>query len=103
MEHTGHSSSDLNTLYLAGGFGSHLSAQSAVTIGMLPEALQPKIICVGNSSLSGTSMALLDPQKRNTLLDLQKNCQYLELSGNPSFNYYFPEHMTFDKEESPWK
>lgn len=103
MEHTGLSFSDLNTLYLAGGFGCHMSAQSAVAIGMLPEALQAKIRCVGNSSLSGTSTVLLDPAKRKNLLDIQKKCQYLELSGNTSFNYYFPEHMTFDKEESPWK
>lgn len=103
MEYSGHSFSDLNTLYLAGGFGSHLSAQSAVAIGMLPEALQTRILCVGNSSLSGTSTVLLEPAKRKNLLDIQKKCQYLELSGNTSFNHYFPEHMTFDKEEFPWK
>lgn len=103
MEHTGRSFSDLNTLYLAGGFGSHLSAQSAVAIGMLPEALQAKILYVGNSSLSGTSVVLLEPEKRKNLLSIQRNCKYLELSGNTSFNYFFPEHMTFDKEEFPWK
>jgi len=48
-------------------------------------------------------MALLDTNKRLALRDIQKSCRYLELSGNGRFNALFPEHMTFDKEESPWK
>ena len=94
---------DIEALYLAGGFGSHLNADSAVAIGMLPAALREKIICVGNSALTGASMALLDPAKRVTLLDIQRKCDYLELSGHKGFNRLYPEHMTFDKEDSPWK
>lgn len=93
---------EIDALVLAGGFGSHMSAESAVTIGMLPEALLEKIVCVGNSSLTGASMALLSGEKRQNLLEIQKKCKYLELSGNSAFNTLFPEHMTFDKEESPW-
>ena len=93
---------EIESLVLAGGFGSHMSAESAVAIGMLPEALLEKIVCVGNSSLTGASMALLSEEKRQELLKIQKNCNYLELSGNSAFNLLFPEHMTFDKEESPW-
>lgn len=93
---------DIDTLVLAGGFGSHMSAESAVTIGMLPEALMGRIVCVGNSSLTGASMALLNGARCEELLEIQKQCRYLELSGNSAFNELFPEHMTFDKEESPW-
>ena len=93
---------EIDTLILAGGFGSHMSAKSAVAIGMLPEALLEKIVCVGNSSLTGASMALLSEAKREELLKIQQKCDYLELSGNSAFNELFPEHMTFDKEESPW-
>ena len=53
-------------------------------------------------SLIGASMALLSHKKQEELLDIQKKCNYLELSGNSAFNDLFPEHMTFDKEESPW-
>ena len=103
MEHTGHILSQLDTLYLAGGFGTHMNPRSAIAIGMLPQTIETRIVCVGNSSLAGTSMVLLDPSKREKLLDIQKSCNYLELSGNAVFNHFFPEHMTFDKEESPWK
>ena len=93
---------EIDALVLAGGFGSHMSAESAVAIGMLPEALLEKIVCVGNSSLSGAAMALLSEDKRQELFEIQKKCNYLELSGSSAFNLLFPEHMTFDKEESPW-
>ena len=103
LEHTGIDLEEIDALYLAGGFGSHLNPDSAVAIGMLPEALRYKIIPVGNAALTGASMALLDPAKRITLLDIQRKCTYLELSGHPGFNRLYPEHMTFDKEDSPWK
>lgn len=103
MEQAGLTFSDIDALYLAGGFGSHLDPDSAVAIGMLPEALRDKIVPVGNAALTGASMALLDPAKRLTLLDIQRRCTYLELSGHPGFNRLYPEHMTFDKEDSPWK
>ena len=103
MEQAGIGFEDIDSLYLAGGFGAHMDADSAVAIGMLPEALREKIICVGNSSLSGAAMALLSTKKRLELSEIQKSCRYLELSGNGSFNALFPEHMSFDKEESPWK
>lgn len=103
LEEAGIGFTQLDALYLAGGFGSHLNADSAVAIGMLPESMRDKIVCVGNSALAGASMALLDPAKRVTLLDIQRKCKYLELSGHKGFNRLYPEHMTFDKEDSPWK
>ena len=102
MRESGVSFEEIDRLVLAGGFGSHMSAKSAVTIGMLPEALLEKIVCVGNSSLAGASMALLSGEKQTELNRIQHLCNYLELSGNSAFNELFPEHMTFDKEESPW-
>ena len=103
MEETGTDFDQIDTLYLAGGFGAHMDARSAVAIGMLPEALADRIRCVGNSSLAGAAMALLNTNKRLALHEIQKACRYLELSGNGRFNVRFPEHMTFEKEESPWK
>ena len=103
LEESGLALADIDALYLAGGFGSHLNPDSAVVIGMLPEVLRNKIVSIGNASLTGASMALLDPANRTALLNIQRSCTYLELSGHAGFNRLFPEHMTFDKEDSPWK
>ena len=103
LETAGLTFDDIDKLYLAGGFGSHLNPDSAAAIGMLPEALRDKIVPAGNTALAGASMALLNPAHRLTLLDIQHRCTYLELSGHPGFNRLYPEHMTFDKEDSLWK
>ncbi len=93
---------DVDRLYLAGGFGAHLDPQSATVIGMLPDCLRDKTVCVGNSSLAGAALALLDREKREELLKIKGKCRYLELSGNRAFNRLYPEHMMFGEEDEAW-
>ena len=102
MGEGGLSFDDIEALYIAGGFGSHMRAESAVEMGMLPEALLDKTVGVGNASLSGATEALLSLERRKALFALQKGCGYLELSGNEAFNAAYPAHMSFDKEEIEW-
>lgn len=93
---------EIEALYLAGGFGTHMKAESAVSMGMMPRALLGKIVSVGNSSLAGAQQALLSTVRRQKLRDIQKTCGYLELSGNALFNEKYPAHMSFDEEETEW-
>ena len=102
MKATGTDFDEIEALYLAGGFGTHMRADSAVEMGMLPGALLERIVSVGNSSLAGAQQALLSLDRRQKLHDIQKMCAYLELSGNDLFNEYYPAHMSFDEEETEW-
>ena len=86
---------DLDTLYLAGGFGNRLRPESAIRIGMLPRELSGRIAPVGNAALAGAEQALLDPASRQALLSLKDSCRYIELSTSPDFNDTFVEEMTF--------
>ncbi|MBQ9250035.1 MAG: DUF4445 domain-containing protein [Oscillospiraceae bacterium] len=90
---------DLDRLYLAGGFGTYMDAKSAAAIGMLPEALAGKTVLLGNASLAGARLALLDETKRGTLREIRRSCRYLELSGDPDFNREYPEQMLFYEED----
>lgn len=54
---------DVDDLYIAGGFGSHLHIPSAVTIGLLPAALAAKARAIGNASLEGASRLLLSREE----------------------------------------
>ena len=101
-ETAGISPDKIDRLYLAGGFGVHLNPCSAAAIGMLPDCLKDKTVCLGNSSLAGASMALLDREKRGELLKIKEKCRYLELSGNQDFNRLYPEHMMFGEEDEAW-
>ena len=53
LSHAGLAYSDIQTLYIAGGFGFHLNMESAAGIGLIPEPLLPKVFLTGNSSLGG--------------------------------------------------
>ena len=93
----------LEGLCIAGGFGSFLNPQSAAEIGMLPMELADKTISLGNASLTGASMALLDEAARARLYDIQRACRYIELSGDADFNAEYPEQMYFyEEDEDEW-
>lgn len=98
LEETGTKPEDVSKLYLAGGFGSSLNADSAVSIGMIPQELRDRIVCLGNTALQGAEMALLNIENEEKLLRIQKKCRYLELSGNEAFGRAFPEQMIFHDE-----
>ena len=99
LEEAGLTAGEIDRVYLAGGFGTHLDPEAAVAIGMLPEELAGKTVSVGNSALAGAAMALLDGQSRAAMDEIQSKCKYIELSGDSRFNRAFPQHMMFCEED----
>ncbi len=97
-ETQGISYNDIDTLYLSGGFGTRLRSESAVRIGMLPAELAGRIKPLGNTSLTGASVALLNPSKRAELLKIKEKCKYLELSSDAVFNDRFVDAMSFPEQ-----
>jgi uncharacterized 2Fe-2S/4Fe-4S cluster protein (DUF4445 family) len=87
MEATQTKLADLETVYLAGGFGNFLNVRHAVTIGMLPDVPVEKIRFVGNTSIAGAKMALLSRKALQqaekiaagmTCFDLMSHTGYME-------------------------
>ena len=85
----------LDGVYLAGGFGNYLDANSATAIGMFPAALAGKIRPLGNSALAGASALALDGRKWAQLDKIAQSCKTIVLSGSAAFNAAFAEHMAF--------
>ena len=103
LKRNGLSPEDVDSLSLAGGFGSFLSVESAVKIGMLPAAFLGKTRVLGNASLAGARTALLDPASRKKLYDLQHSCSYIELSGDTDFNTEYTDQLYFyEEDEDEW-
>ncbi len=96
LQQAGRMPEEIDTLYIAGGFGGNLNAVSAARIGMIPTTLAQRVVSVGNSSLSGASQLLLQPAAHARLKAQRPQCTYCELSGNQAFSDAFVEHMTFD-------
>ena len=101
MEESGLHFCDIDTLWLAGGFGNRLDPKSAVTLGMLPEELLEKIRPAGNTSLAGTETALLSGDE-SRLLRIRSMCSYLELSSSAEFSEAFVEEMAFPS-DADWE
>ena len=88
------SAPDIHTLYIAGGFGSHLDPRSAAAIGLYPAALAPKVRVLGNAALAGAAR-LLDEERQSDTDAIVRAARPVQLSGNPQFADKFIRHMNF--------
>ena len=86
--------SDIQTLYIAGGFGNYLNPQSAARIGLLPNGLTACLQAVGNAALAGASMLLLNATVKEQAAKLAKKTAVLDLSTNPTFSELYMSGMT---------
>jgi len=96
LDDAGLDEDDVDTLYLAGGFGNYIRKQSAAAIGLLPPSMVERIASVGNTAGQGAAAVLLSEQARQELDRLPDNCRYLELSGHKKFNDFYIECMMFE-------
>ena len=98
LETAGVKESEIGTLYIAGGFGSHLNAGSAERIGLLPAALIPRVKVIGNAALAGAAAILLDRDQIGATERLVALSEHVNLGGNPAFNENYMEQMLFPDE-----
>jgi uncharacterized 2Fe-2S/4Fe-4S cluster protein (DUF4445 family) len=90
----GRTPADVDRLYLAGGFGMHLSLEHAIGCGLLPGFEPGQIEVVGNTSLGGAFLALND---RAALAEMKAACARLEsveLNLDPGFESCYIDHLT---------
>ncbi len=88
--------SKVDTLLIAGGFGSYLDTDNAIRIGLLPSELRGRIRSVGNAALTGASMLLLNGELRDTAKNTVLKVQVRELSGDQVFADEYIERMMFE-------
>lgn len=87
---------DVQTLYIAGGFGSHLNIDSAVKIGLIPEELKYRVKVLGNAALRGAAQMLLNQKLQTSVHEIAKTSKHTNLGGNKVFNALFVEKMMFE-------
>lgn len=86
---------DIETVYLAGAFGHALSIHDAITIGLFPKELEPKIISIGNSSLEGARIVAIGKELEQAK-KIQSISKEVNLVKNPSFTENFMKYITFE-------
>ncbi len=85
MNYIGLAFDQLDTFYVAGGFGNYLNIPKAIAIGLLPDMAQEKIRFVGNSSLTGARMALLSEAAFEKCVNISKSMTNVDLSNYQPF------------------
>ena len=70
----------MKRFYIAGGFGTYLDIEKAVTIGILPDLERSRFTFIGNSSLIGAREALLSYEAFKKAEEIAQKMTYLELS-----------------------
>ncbi|MCX5713652.1 MAG: ASKHA domain-containing protein [Candidatus Omnitrophica bacterium] len=90
IKHMGFSFNDIKKIFIAGGFGTYLDMEKAISIGLLPDMNKKKFEFIGNSSLAGAREALLSEEAREKADEVARKMAYLELSTEPG---YMDEYM----------
>ncbi|MBN2522848.1 MAG: DUF4445 domain-containing protein [Bacteroidales bacterium] len=89
--------SDIDALYLAGGFGNYINIKSAIEIGLLPFEMKDIIYPVGNSAVIGALQYLKSDEFEERINKTLKNSEYVELFTINEFPAAFALNMNFAK------
>jgi uncharacterized 2Fe-2S/4Fe-4S cluster protein (DUF4445 family) len=89
LEESGRSEDEIESIIIAGAFGSYIDVESAMSVGMLPRLPRARFYQVGNAAGIGVQMALASSSLRRQAEDLASTIQYVELAGLPRFSQVF--------------
>lgn len=96
LQNAGLNTDAVSTLFIAGGFGSHLNLQSAARIGLIPESLAGKAVILGNASLAGARQLLLSSSSNQQANAIAHHAECVNLASVSSFTNAFVEKMLFE-------
>ena len=85
----------VSKLYLAGGFANYVDVDNALGIGFIANIPNERIVKVGNAALEGATIMLLSGALRQTMEDLVRRIEHVELETTPDFFDIFVEGCMF--------
>ena len=83
----------LDRVILAGAFGSHISREASMTLGMFPDCAIKNVYAVGNAAGDGARMALLNKGKRTEANERARWVEFIEIATDPTFEKEFMQAM----------
>jgi len=84
---------DVHKVYLAGGFGMHLDITHAIACGLLPGFVPEQVETVGNTSLGGAYLAMLDRTVIAELDRIRGRVEVVELNLDPGFEDRYIDNL----------
>ena len=93
LEKLGHTPDELDSLLIAGAFGTFITKEHALNIGIIPNIPLEKLIFLGNAAGTGAKMALISQQEFLAICAAAGRVGYVELAGDTTFSNYFMTSM----------
>ncbi|MCJ7726604.1 MAG: ATP-binding protein, partial [Acidimicrobiia bacterium] len=78
---------------IGGSFGKYINVEKAVDIGLLPDLPWERFKYLGNTSVRGAYLALLDHEARAEIAEIASSMTYIELSADNTFYEAFTSAM----------
>jgi uncharacterized 2Fe-2S/4Fe-4S cluster protein (DUF4445 family) len=92
----------VDSVKLAGAFGSHIDPVYALVLGMIPDCDPAKVISVGNAAGSGAVRALLSAADRAEIADVARTITKVETAIEPRFQEHFVQAMGLPHSTDPY-
>jgi uncharacterized 2Fe-2S/4Fe-4S cluster protein (DUF4445 family) len=84
---------DLDNVILAGGFAKHITLENAFEIGLLPAIGTKKYEVIGNGSLAGAALLLLDKTAASACMEIIDRPQIINLNQTDHFTNFYQEAL----------
>ncbi len=89
LDKLGYRPADLDGLFIAGAFGTYITKEHAVRIGLIPDLPVEKLTFLGNAAGAGAKMAVLSEEEYELLCAAARRVEYVELAGDEGFRDNF--------------
>ncbi len=93
LDHFSLQPDDVDRLYLAGTFGRHVRVSSLIAMGLLPGFDPSQVEVIGNGSLGGAYLALLDSSLLQEMDDVRQSTLAIELNTVEGFEDHFIDQL----------
>lgn len=90
---------DIDQFIIAGAFGSYITVDSAIRIGMFPALPHERFRQVGNAAGLGACQMLLSASHRKAAETMTHHIHYVELTTHPDFQTGFMNHLSLRNQE----
>ncbi|MAE59777.1 MAG: ferredoxin [Planctomycetaceae bacterium] len=97
MRELGVGPTDIDQLYLAGGFANYIDPLAAIDIGFIAPVPIDRVKKVGNAALQGARELLVSQGKRRDIDRLIRTIEHVELEMSPDFFELFVEGCQFER------
>jgi uncharacterized 2Fe-2S/4Fe-4S cluster protein (DUF4445 family) len=95
LEKAGKNIEDVKKILIAGLFGEKIDISDAIEIGLVPKVKKTKVRAIGNSSLGGEKMVLLEPGQLEKARQAAASVEHVELSLEAGYQEKFIAEMNF--------